>query len=51
MAEKKTSSKKASSKKASGQPKIEDRYKKELPPPWTAKHKAMVMSGLIKVKE
>ena len=51
MVEKKSSAKKASSEKASDQPEIEDRYKKELPPPWTAKYKAMVMSGLIKVKE
>jgi hypothetical protein len=31
-------------------PKIEDRYKKELPPKDSAKYKAMVLQGLIKEK-
>jgi|TARA_R100000687_G_scaffold69208_1_gene58539 hypothetical protein len=46
MAEKK----KAAAKKDTSKPGIEDRYKKELPPKWTAKYKAMVMAGLIKEK-
>jgi hypothetical protein len=46
MAEKK----KPAMKKAAPKPEIEDRYKKELPPKWTAKYKAMVMAGLIKDK-
>ena len=31
-------------------PKIEDRYKKELPPKDSAKYKAYVLQGLIKQK-
>ena len=46
MAEKK----KPATKKSTPEPGIEDRYKKELPPKWTAKYKAMVMAGLIKDK-
>jgi hypothetical protein len=46
MAEKK----KPATKKSTPEPEIEDRYKKELPPKWTAKYKAMVMAGLIKEK-
>jgi len=46
MAEKK----KPATKKSTPKPEIEDRYKKELPPKWTAKYKAMVMAGLIKEK-
>ena len=35
----------------SSAPKIEDRYKKELPPKDSAKYKAYVMQGLIKEKQ
>ena len=42
--------KKKAAKKDTPKPGIEDRYKKELPPKWTAKYKAMVMAGLIKEK-
>ena len=45
--------KKEDSKKAASvwKPKIEDRYKKELPPEDSAKYKAYVMQGLIKPKK
>jgi hypothetical protein len=42
--------KKAAVKKEAPKPGIEDRYKKELPPRWSAKYKAMIMAGLIKDK-
>ena len=46
MAEKK----KTAVRKEAPKPGIEDRYKKKLPPPGSAKYKAYVMQGLIKEK-
>ena len=50
MATSKSKPKVTVKKSDSSAPKIEDRYKKELPPKGSAKYKSYVMQGLIKEK-
>ena len=50
MATSKEKPKATTKKSGSSAPKIEDRYKKELPPIGSAKYKSYVLQGLIKAK-
>lgn len=51
MATSKAKPKATTKKSGSSAPKIEDRYKKELPPIGSAKYKSYVLQGLIKAKQ